>query len=103
MIKAVEEGSLHYESELEKRDSHQLAVDKEKEMAKFEKALGINRSTHAIGAAFDQELQASLKVERMEQRAQQEAARLEASKKAEKAQAKAEKLREKAEKAKQKA
>merc|ERR1712056_58673 len=72
-------------------------------MAKFEKALGINKNAHMIGAAFDVELQASLKLERMEQRAQQEAARLEAAKKAEKAQQKADKLREKAEKAKQKA
>merc|ERR1712190_385268 len=103
MIRAVEQGALHYETELAKKDSHQLALDKQKEMAKFEKALGINAATHSIGAAFDQDLQATLKLERMEQRAQQEAARLEASKKAEKAQQKAEKLREKAEKAKKKA
>merc|ERR1712066_938502 len=103
MIKAVEEGALHYDTELEKKDSHQLALDKAKEMEKFEKALGINKNNHSIGAAFDQELQASLKLERMEQRAQQEQARLEASKKAEKAQQKAEKLRAKAEKAKKKA
>merc|ERR1712151_1272586 len=103
MTRAVEQGALHYETALAKKDSHQLALDKQKEMAKFEKALGINAATHSIGAAFDQELQAQLKLERMEQRAQQEAARLEAAKKAEKAQQKAEKLREKAEKAKQKA
>merc|ERR1712203_560086 len=90
MLRAVEEGTLHYDTDLEKRDSHQLALDKEKEMAKFEKALGINKNAHMIGAAFDVDLQAKLKVERMEQRAQQEAARLEAAKKAEKAQKKAE-------------
>merc|ERR1711972_851676 len=87
MIRAVEQGALHYETELAKKDSHQLALDKQKEMAKFEKALGINAATHSIGAAFDQELQAQLKLERMEQRAQQEAARLEAAKKAEKGKA----------------
>merc|ERR1712060_693472 len=103
MMKAVEEGALHYDTQLEKKDSHQLALDKAKEMEKFERALGINKNAHSIGAAFDQELQASLKLERMEQRAQQEQARAEASKKAEKAQQKAEKLRAKAEKAKKKA
>merc|ERR1712228_781451 len=103
MIKAVEEGALHYDTELEKKDSHQLALDKEKEMEKFERALGINKNSHTIGQAFDQELQANLKLERMEHGAQQEQARLEAAKKAEKAQQKAEKLRAKAEKAKKKA
>merc|ERR1712151_831534 len=39
MLRAVEEGTLRYESELEKKDSHQLALDKEKEMEKFERAL----------------------------------------------------------------
>merc|ERR1711957_386314 len=103
MIQAVEDGALTYDTDLGKRDSHKLALDKEKEMKKFESALGINKGSHAVGAAFDQDLQATLKLERMEQRAQQEAARLDASKKAEKAQQKAEKLREKAESAKKKA
>merc|ERR1712151_1024635 len=103
MMQAVEDGALTYDTDLGKRDSHKLALDKEREMKKFEAALGISTNGRQVGAAFDQDLQATLKLERMEQRAQQEAARLEASKKAEKAQQKAEKLREKAEKAKQKA
>merc|ERR1711879_260899 len=101
--RAVEDGYLHYETEMEKKDSHQLALDKQRELDKFEMALGIDRGAHVHGQAFDQELQATLKVERMEQRAQQEKARLEAAKKAEKARRKAEKLRAKAEKAKKKA
>merc|ERR1712187_413407 len=103
MMRAVEDGSLRYDSELEKKDSHQLAVEKERELARFEKALRIDKGGHVMGAAFDQELQEKLKVERMQQRAEQEQAKLEAAKKAEKAQKKAEKLREKAEKAKKKA
>merc|ERR1711977_498822 len=103
MGKAVQEGSLRYDSELEKKDSHQLALEKERELARFEKALRIDRNTHVDGQAFDQETQAKLKIERMQQRAEQEQAKLIAAQKAEKAQKKAEKLREKAEKAKQKA
>merc|ERR1712187_57324 len=30
MMKAVQDGSLRYDSELEKKDTHQLALDKEK-------------------------------------------------------------------------
>merc|ERR1711881_453980 len=103
MIKAVEEGSLRYDTELEKKDSHQLALEKERELARFEKALRIDRSSHVDGQAFDQEAQAKMKIERMQKRAEQEQAKLIAAQKAEKAQKKAEKLREKAEKAKKKA
>merc|ERR1712151_391878 len=103
MIQAVTEGSLKYESEIDKKDSHQLALEKERQMARFEKALRIDRNSHVDGQAFDQDMQAKLKIERMQQRAEQEQAKLIAAQKAEKAQKKAEKLREKAEKAKQKA
>merc|ERR1712060_784941 len=90
MIKAVEDGSLRYESELDKKDSHQLALEKERELARFEKALQIDKSSHIAGQAFDQELQASMKLDRMAARAEQEKQRLLAAKKAEKAQKKAE-------------
>eukprot|EP00434_Breviolum_minutum_P002596 symbB.v1.2.002293.t1/scaffold107.1/size327550/9 len=103
MLKAVEDGALRYDSELEKASSHQQALDKEKELLKFEKAVGIDTRSRVVGAAFDQELQAQLKLERMQQKAEQEQARLEAQKKAEKAQKRAEELRKKAEKAKKKA
>merc|ERR1712039_791468 len=103
MLRAVEDGSLRYDSELEKKDSHQLALEKERELARFEKALMIDKRGHVTGQAFDQELQASMKLERMAARAEQEKQRLLAAKKAEKAQKKAEKLRAKAEKAKKKA
>merc|ERR1712039_380625 len=103
MMRAVDEGALRYDSELEKKTSHQLALEKEKEMEKFERAVGINKTDHVTGQAFDQELQAKMRVERMQARAEQEKQRLEAAKKAEKAQKKAEKLRAKAEKAKKKA
>merc|ERR1712137_1307437 len=103
MIQAVTEGSLKYESEIDKKDSHQLALEKERQMARFEKALRIDRNSHVDGQAFDQDMQAKLKIDRMQQRAEQEQAKLIAAQKAEKAQKKAEKLREKAEKAKQKA
>mmetsp|Transcript_71254 Transcript_71254/g.188039 ORF Transcript_71254/g.188039 Transcript_71254/m.188039 type:complete len:483 (+) Transcript_71254:118-1566(+) len=76
MLSAVEDGSLRYDSELEKKDSHALALDKEREMARFEKALGINKGGHVAGAAFDQDLQANMKLERMQQRAEQEKQRL---------------------------
>merc|ERR1711974_530546 len=89
MMKAVEDGSLRYDSELEKKDSHQPALEKEREMARFEKALNINKSGHSVGQAFDQDLQAQMKLERMQARAEQER-RLLAAKKAEKAQKKAE-------------
>merc|ERR1712139_727734 len=91
------------ESEIDKKDSHQLALEKERELARFEKALRIDRNSHVDGQAFDQEMQAKLKIDRMKQRAEQEQAKLIAAQKAEKAQKKAEKLREKAEKAKKKA
>merc|ERR1712048_542337 len=103
MMRAVQDGSLRYDSELEKKDSHQLAVEKERELARFEKALRIDKGAHVMGQAFDQDLQEKLKLDRMAERAEQEQAKLEAAKKAEKAQKKAEKLREKAEKAKKKA
>mmetsp|Transcript_68043 Transcript_68043/g.148303 ORF Transcript_68043/g.148303 Transcript_68043/m.148303 type:complete len:336 (-) Transcript_68043:161-1168(-) len=103
MLSAVEDGSLRYDSELEKKDSHALALEKEKEMARFEKAFNINKEAHVPGAVFDQDLQAKEKIERMQQRAEQERLKLLAAKKAEKAEAKAEKLRKKAEKAKKKA
>jgi len=103
MLKAVETGSLRYDSELEKKDSHHQAMEKEKELYKFEKAVGIDTRSRVVGQAFDQELQAQLKLERMQQKAEQEQMRLEAQKKAEKAQERAEKLRKKAEKAKLKA
>merc|ERR1712217_333353 len=103
MMRAVEDGVLRYDSELEKKDSHQLALEKERELARFEKALHIDKNAHVSGQAFDQELQASMKLERMAARAEQEKQRLLAAKKAEKAQKKAEKLRAKAEKAKKKA
>mmetsp|Transcript_91511 Transcript_91511/g.232828 ORF Transcript_91511/g.232828 Transcript_91511/m.232828 type:complete len:270 (+) Transcript_91511:99-908(+) len=103
MLSAVEDGSLRYDSELEKKDSHALALDKEREMARFEKALGINKGGHVAGAAFDQDLQANQKLERMQQRAEQDKQRLLAGKRAEKAQEKAQKIRAKAEKAKKKA
>merc|ERR1712228_1002874 len=103
MTRAVEDGALRYESELEKKDSHQLALEKEREMEKFEKAFDINKGAHVTGQAFDQELQATMRLERMQARAEQEKERLVAAKKAEKAQKKAEKLRLKAEKAKKKA
>merc|ERR1712187_185041 len=77
--------------------------EKERELARFEKALHIDKNAHIAGQAFDQELQASMKLERMAARAEQEKQRLLAAKKAEKAQKKAEKLRAKAEKAKKKA
>merc|ERR1712110_1049426 len=86
MIQAVEEGSLRYDSELDKKDSHQLALEKERELARFEKALRIDRSSHVDGQAFNQEIQAKLKIDRMQQRAEQEQAKLIAAKKAEKAQ-----------------
>merc|ERR1711879_635893 len=103
MLKAVEDGALRYDSELEKKDSHRLALEKEKQMEKFESALQISKTNHVTGQAFDQELQAKMRVERMQARAEQEQQRLVAAKKAEKAQRKAEKLREKADKAKRKA
>lgn len=103
MLRAVDEGALKYDSELEKKDSHQLALEKEKEMMKFERAVGIDTRSRVVGAAFDQELQAQQKLERIQQKAADEQARVEAAKKAEKAQEKAEKLRKKAEKAKKKA
>merc|ERR1712050_290743 len=93
MLKAVEEGSLRYDTELEKKDSHQLALDKERELERFEKALHIDKSSHVTGQAFDQELQATMRVERMQARAEQQKQRLLAAKKAEKAQKKADKLR----------
>merc|ERR1712014_241541 len=102
MMKAVEEGSLRYDTQLDKKDSHQLAIEKEKELARFEKALQIDRK-HVTGQAFDQELQANLRVERMQARAQQEQERMMAERRAEKETKKAQKLREKAEKAKKKA
>merc|ERR1711953_715800 len=88
MMRAVEDGSLRYDSQLEKKDSHQMAVEKERELARFEKALRIDKGGHVMGQAFDQELQEKLKVERMQQRAEQEQLKLEAAKKAEKAQRK---------------
>merc|ERR1712072_351717 len=103
MLTAVSEGSLRYDSELEKKDTHALALEKEKELAKFEKAVRIDKSTHVHGQAFDQELQEKLKLDRMQARAEQEQKRLIAAQEAEKAQKKAEKLRAKADKAKQKA
>merc|ERR1719262_150165 len=103
MMAAVNEGTLRYDSELAKKDTHQLALEKEKELAKFEKAVRIDRSTHVHGQAFDQELQHEMKLQRMQARAEQEQKRLVAAQEAEKAQQKAEKLREKAEKAKKKA
>ncbi|CAK9019047.1 unnamed protein product [Durusdinium trenchii] len=103
MLRAVEDGALRYDSELEKASSHQQALEKEKELFRFEKAVGIDTRGRVVGAAFDQELQAQLKLERMQQKAEQEQARLEAQKKAEKAQKRAEELRKKAEKAKKKA
>merc|ERR1712060_527247 len=90
MMRAVDDGALRYDSELEKKTSHQLALEKEKEMERFEKALQINKTDHVTGQAFDQELQAKMRVERMQHRAEQEKQRLEAAKKAEKAQKKAE-------------
>merc|ERR1712228_1153192 len=95
MMSAVTEGSLRYDSELEKMDSHRQALLKDQEMQKFEKAVRIDRSSHVHGAAFDQELQQRLKVERMQARAEQEQKRLIAAQEAEKAQEKAEKLRAK--------
>merc|ERR1712039_278158 len=68
MMRAVEDGSLRYDSELEKRDTHQLAQEKEREMARFEKALGIRKDGHSVGQAFDQDLQAQMKLERMQAR-----------------------------------
>jgi len=103
MMRAVEAGSLRYDTDLEKKDSHQLALDKAKELEKFGQALRIDRGSHVTGQAFDQELQANMRLERMQARAEQEKQRLESARKAEKAQKKADKLREKAEKAKKKA
>mmetsp|Transcript_581 Transcript_581/g.687 ORF Transcript_581/g.687 Transcript_581/m.687 type:complete len:216 (-) Transcript_581:4-651(-) len=103
MLVAVEKGSLRYESSIEKKDTHQLAKEKEEEMQKIEKALGISRNAVSNGQCFDQELQAKLRLERMQVRAEQEQARLLAAKKAEKAQQKAEKMRAKADKVKKKA
>merc|ERR1712060_569280 len=103
MMSAVEEGTLRYDSELDKKTSHELALEKDKEMQRFEKALSINRDGHKTGEAFDQELQEKLKLERIQQRAEPEQQKLVAAKKAEKARQKAEKLRKKADKAKKKA
>merc|ERR1711979_53829 len=89
MQKAVVDGSLRFASDLDKKDTHQLAIEKEREIAAFEKALKIDKSSHEHGAAFDQELQAQKKLERMQLKAEQEQAKLEAGKKAEKAQKKA--------------
>jgi len=100
MMRAVNEGSLRYASDLDKKDTHALALEKEKQMKKFESAFSIDTSAHVSGKAFDQELQAQEKVERMQQRAELEQQRLKAACAAEKAQKKAEKLRAKAEKAK---
>lgn len=72
MMAAVSEGTLRYDSELAKKDTHQLALEKEKELAKFEKAVRIDRSTHVHGQAFDQELQHEMKLQRMQARAEQE-------------------------------
>merc|ERR1712228_128406 len=102
-MRAVEEGSLRYESELDKKTSHELALEKEKELERFENAFSVNRSGHKVGEAFDQELQEKLKLERIQQRAELEQRKLVAAKKAEKARKKAEKLRKKADKAKKKA
>merc|ERR1740121_1284804 len=102
MMSAVEEGTLRYDSELDKKTSHELALEKDKEMQRFEKALSINRDGHKTGEAFDQELQEKLKLERIQQRAELEQQKLVAAKKAEKARQKAEKLRKKADKEKKK-
>merc|ERR1712061_95604 len=76
MIRAVEEGTLRYDTELEKKDSHQLALDKERELERFEKALQIDKKAHVAGQAFDQELQATMRVERMQARAEQQKQKL---------------------------
>merc|ERR1711953_1344935 len=76
MLAAVDEGSLRYDSELKKKDTNQLALEKEKELEKFEKALRIDKGSHVHGQAFDQELQQKLKLERMQARAEQEQKRL---------------------------
>merc|ERR1711957_1027099 len=96
MYKSVEAGTLKYDIAMDKKDSHQLALDKEAELARFTDAVGINRTAHVSGQAFNQELQTTLKLERMQARADQEQQRL-------KAQTKANSLRKKAEKAKEKA
>ena len=75
MLRAVEDGSLRYESKL--TDTHQLALEKEKELERFEQALGIDRNQ--VGGVFDQELQARLRMERMQARAEQERQRNEAA------------------------
>lgn len=85
MMEAIDEGSLRYDSELQK-DTHQLALEKAKELEKFEKALRIDTSAHVHGQAFDQELQQQMKLERMQARAEQEQKRLKAALDAEKAQ-----------------
>lgn len=103
MLAAVNEGSLRYDSSLDKKDTHLLALEKEKELEKFTKALRIDKNAHVHGQAFDQDLQQQMKLERMQARAEQEQKRLIAAQEAEKAQKKAEKLRAKAEKAKKKA
>merc|ERR1711920_971458 len=99
-MSAVEEGTLRYDSELDKKTSHELALEKDREMQRFEKALSINRDGHKTGEAFDQELQEKLKLERIQQRAELEQQKLVAEKKAEK---KLEKLKAKQEKKKMKA
>merc|ERR1712187_620903 len=85
MMRAVQDGSLRYDSQLEKKDSHQMAVEKERELARFEKALRIDKGTHKMGEAFDQDLQEKLKLDRMQQRAEHEHAKFDAAKKADKA------------------
>merc|ERR1711957_1149297 len=97
MYKSVEAGTLKYDIAMDKKDSHQLALDKEAELARFTDAVGINRTAHVSGQAFNQELQTTLKLERMQARADQEQQRLKAATKAEK---KLAKLKEKAEKRK---
>ena len=53
MLSAVTDGALRYDSEIGRRSSHQLALEKEKELDKFQKALQIDRSAHVHGQAFD--------------------------------------------------
>lgn len=69
MLAALDTGHLKYDSELDKKDSHQLALDKEKQLMQFENALRIDKD-HVHGKAFDQELQAQERMERMQQRAE---------------------------------
>merc|ERR1712224_389263 len=88
MISAVKAGTLRFESELDRKGTHELVIDKENDMKKFRLATNIDESTHVIGEAYNFELQAKKQQDAKMDRAHQDLRRLEEADKMAKAEAK---------------